>query len=403
MPLIKIDLKRIIASAPLISMISEAHAAPLGIQEDARVYYVAGLFLVSSALAFLYFKSKSKTPIEVVSLAYDKGKHKIELTVRNKKSKQYCMKSALRLVQSPEKYAKQNADGSIPLAAAKMSTTDRKLYQLLCEDDEAIIINPNETKTLSYDVAIPQDQVNINADQNVEVSISYGEDKTSLRPLEGPSTDASGIQAPTTAEDIRQAAKTDTIIDGDNAFNTIQSDNYVVAELFLLEELLDAIKKSPPETVAMHMKGQNDFAIWISSVIKDVELAEKLNNISSTNPEDMKKEITGIIESRVDAIKHPYLRKVPEDKAFVLKLDHGEVITEVFLLEELLDAIKNAPMDAIKFHTKDRNDFSIWINDAIGDKKLAQDINCIDYSSEKAKKDLEERMETRIKELKGRK
>jgi len=415
MPEIKLDLKRILAYASVVPLLGEAQAAPLGLQEDARVYYVAGLFLVSSALAYVYFRSKAKAPIEVVSLAYDKDKHKIELTVKNKKGRQYCMKSVLRLVQSPEQYFKQNPSvSSIPMAAARMSGTDRKLYQLLCEDMEALVINPHETKTLSYDVVIPQDNVNINPDQNVEVSISYGEDKKSLVPnalpqeelQKKPPEPKKELAAPVKPQVEVKKEATPTLpeagatIQGDNAYSIKVDENYMIAEIFLLEDLLESVRKAPPESVEHHMRGQNDFALWINSVIKDVELANSLNNITYTSPDELKSKIVSTLECRISALKHPYLQKVPQDKSFVLKVSNSDMIAEAFMLEDLLESIKKAPEESIKFHTRSGNDFSAWISEVVGDKKLASDVQQIDYSTSEAKNALEGKLEGRIIELK---
>jgi hypothetical protein len=173
-----------------------------------------------------------------------------------------------------------------------------------------------------------------------------------------------------------------------------------VSELLLLEELLDATESAPPESVERHMKDRNDFSIWVSRIVKNTELASRLAEIEYTTPEETRSRVIEVIDSRISGLKHPYLRKVPKEKSFILKLDHGELIGEVVHVEGLLEKIKNAPADAIKFHTRNGNDFSAWLIDAVGDRKLAEEVASIDYSKSEAKKTLEEKLEARINELK---
>lgn len=394
----RLDTKGIIVSLLVFLFLGEVQARPFGLPEGVTVYHVLLLLLVLGAVAALHFRGKLTAPIEVVSLAYDKEKHKIELTVRNNSSRQYCMKSALRLVQLPEQYVKENAsEDSIPLAPAKMSTMERKLYQLLCEDENALVINPQETKTLSYDILIPKDNVNINPEQNIEVSISYGEDIGSAPSSYNPPAEDTFEQQIEEGLGVG-AMQNDSTTQVDSAVTITDGDE--ISELLLLEELLEATKKAPPESIELHMKEQNDFSIWVNNVVRNIELANRLSEISYTTPEETKNRVIEVIDSRIGVLKHPYLRKVSKEKPFVLKLDHSKQIGAVFHLEELLGEIRKAPAEAIKFHTRDGNDFSVWINDAVGDKKLAEEIGKIDYSNSEAKKALEEKLETRIQELK---
>jgi len=447
MPTVKLDARVFFASILLLVLLGEAEALSFA-QIDARIFLVA-LLLLSSILAFLYFRGRATAPIEVLSLAYDKEKHRMELTVRNRNSKQYCMKSALRLVQSPEQYVKETSDGKIPMAAARMSTMDRKFYQLLCEDDDTVVINPSETRVLYYDVVIPKGDLNLNPEHNVEVSISYGEDKTRLGPavpvpvenaapqveakvkpaevevgatlkvpeekpavqeqkeIEAPQAFAAAAEAKTQVEQmIEQTLQTEAAMEKAEA-TAPKAEPEVTAEelaspdeIYLLEDLLDATIKAPAESIGIHMKDQNDFSLWVSKVINNAELAGKLNDIGFTTPEETKEKLVGVIGGHIGSLKQHYLRRVSEDKSFVMKTGHESVVGSVFHIEELLETVKKAPEDSIRFHTRNGNDFSVWVGDAIGDKKLAEELARIDYTKGEAKKALEEKLEARIRELK---
>ena len=81
-----------------------------------------------------------------------------------------------------------------------------------------------------------------------------------------------------------------------------------------------------------------------------------------------------------------------QGKCFWLK--SGQVLKNV---EELLNAIENAPEDVFKHHVAaDHNDFANWIKDVIGDKALANSINRI-----KTRKGTIEALRKRITYLKA--
>jgi len=71
-----------------------------------------------------------------------------------------------------------------------------------------------------------------------------------------------------------------------------------------------------------------------------------------------------------------------QGKCFWLK--SGQVLKNI---EELLNAIENAPEDIFRHHvTADHNDFANWIKDVIGDNALANAIKKAKTKDETAKK-----------------
>ncbi len=72
--------------------------------------------------------------------------------------------------------------------------------------------------------------------------------------------------------------------------------------------------------------------------------------------------------SRIDAIR--FLTNVPNDKAFWLK--GGRILNN---LRELQLELITMPDDIFTFHVNsEKNDFSNWVKDVIGDEKLAIDL-----------------------------
>lgn|GEM_PF-1183176 len=101
-----------------------------------------------------------------------------------------------------------------------------------------------------------------------------------------------------------------------------------------------------------------------------------------------------------DYSKHPYLRNVGEKRAFILKKEHGEIIGEAFMLEGLLEAVESAPDESIAFHLASGNDFSGWVLQVVGDKKLAQRLDEVDARDiSGARKHLSSSLRERIMDL----
>jgi len=98
--------------------------------------------------------------------------------------------------------------------------------------------------------------------------------------------------------------------------------------------------------------------------------------------------------------KHLYLSKVPTDKSFKFKSDHNTLISELYTLEDLFKAIRNAPSGAIRFHMERKNDFATWVRDVIGDQELSKNLEEIKLADiEETRNKLSETVKKRILEL----
>lgn len=65
-----------------------------------------------------------------------------------------------------------------------------------------------------------------------------------------------------------------------------------------------------------------------------------------------------------------YLRDVPPEQCFWV--NNGPVLRN---MEELANALPQMSDENYSYHiNKEKNDFSRWVNDVIGDKKLANDL-----------------------------
>jgi hypothetical protein len=355
------------------------NAAPLGGAEMtvSRFYWIL-LAVVLAVLALIYIFSQNKSPITVQGLVYDKTTHKLELTVKNNGDERYCIRSALRLIQPAQELIDSvAADGKIPMASASAQVGGRRMFQLLAEDDAPVVLDSKESKTLSYDVLMPADCIKLDDSRNVEVHIAYGED-------EGDSVSRS----------VSEREKADS-------FCLKLDSGEVVAEAFLIEDLLEAIKKSPEDGINFHEHKGSDLAVWVRNVVGDLDLASQIEAVAYTNPQETKQHIIKLLDSKVESLKHPYLRKVNSQNKFVLKAGHDRVLGEIALLEDLAETLVNAPTDVVAFHLRSGNDFAEWIQHSVGDAELAHNVRGIKAAdSEQSRNQIVSAIRARVDSLK---
>lgn len=77
---------------------------------------------------------------------------------------------------------------------------------------------------------------------------------------------------------------------------------------------------------------------------------------------------------------HPHLRTV-NGNSFKLMKNSREMITEIHSLEELSRVLEITPAEAIRFHTRNRNDFAIWIREVVGNNELSKKIETLRFDS----------------------
>ncbi|MBU1122755.1 MAG: DUF5752 family protein [Candidatus Omnitrophota bacterium] len=135
----------------------------------------------------------------------------------------------------------------------------------------------------------------------------------------------------------------------------------------------------------------NDFANWAAIQVRDHVLGEKLAGVTaygySRGVEDIRAQLIEIIDAHLSDIKvipavvygQPFYFMESE----ILEISTG---VEVSCMEEFIEALKIVDASAIYNHMfearlrvkKGRSDFSIWIDEALGMKALAEKVEKID-------------------------
>jgi hypothetical protein len=171
-----------------------------------------------------------------------------------------------------------------------------------------------------------------------------------------------------------------------------------------LSELLELIKTVSGACIYQHThrflqqhqylspEPPNDFAYWVSNVLGEAELGEKLASIDIiqySSVRSLREKIILVIEEYL--LKHPRAKKkfvnpgaefhFIKSVSFVFPTNH--IAND---LRELVDILKQITIDSIYFHVfearlrleKGKNDLSLWIEKAIGDKELADKISQLD-------------------------
>lgn len=171
-----------------------------------------------------------------------------------------------------------------------------------------------------------------------------------------------------------------------------------------LSQLLGLIKEVPGSCIYHHThrflqqhqylspEPPNDFAYWVSSVLGENELGERLASIDTVQFSNIRSLREKIIETIEDYLKSNPLAKLrfaSEGEEFHFIKSVSFVLPTNYVvgnLEEFLEILKKITIDSIYFHIfearlrleRQTNDFSHWIETSIGDKELADKISRLD-------------------------
>ena len=175
-----------------------------------------------------------------------------------------------------------------------------------------------------------------------------------------------------------------------------------------LGQLLDLIKTVPGSCIYHHThrflqqhqylspEPPNDFAYWVTEILGEGELGERLASIDTiqfSTIHALREEIITAIEGYLNANATAKLKFAHEGEEFYFIKSVSFVIPTncvVYDLKEFRDVLSTVTIDAIYFHIfearlrleKKANDFSNWIENSLGDKKVADDIARLDpYTS----------------------
>jgi len=136
----------------------------------------------------------------------------------------------------------------------------------------------------------------------------------------------------------------------------------------------------------------NDFAYWVTEILGEDELGEQLASIDTIQYSTIRSLREKIIETIENYLKTNPLAKLKfarsgeefhfiKSVSFILPTNYS-----AYDLKEFAQILKKITIDSIYFHIfearlrleKPTNDFSLWIENSLGDKELADEISKLD-------------------------
>ncbi|MBP7215893.1 MAG: hypothetical protein KBA46_01270 [Candidatus Omnitrophica bacterium] len=175
-----------------------------------------------------------------------------------------------------------------------------------------------------------------------------------------------------------------------------------------LSQLLELIKTVPGSCVYHHThrflqqhqylspEPPNDFAYWVTEVLREDELGEQLASIDTvqyTTIRALREKIIETIDTYLKERPMAKLRFARQEEEFYFIKSVSFVMPTNYVATDLrtfVDILKKITIDSIYFHIfearlrleKGDNDFSNWIGTSLGDQALAQQISRLDpYTS----------------------
>ena len=171
-----------------------------------------------------------------------------------------------------------------------------------------------------------------------------------------------------------------------------------------LKELLEHIKTVPGSVIYHHThhylqqhqhlspEPPNDFAYWVKEMLNEPTLAEKLESINTcdfSTIRSLREKIADTIEKYLEKFEAKRLKEVNEGEEFHFLKSVSFVLPtpyEVTSLEDFVAVLKKITIDSIYFHMfeaklrleKETNDFSLWLETALGESDLAKKIARLD-------------------------
>jgi len=171
-----------------------------------------------------------------------------------------------------------------------------------------------------------------------------------------------------------------------------------------LPQLLKLIKTVPGSSIYHHThrflqqhqylspEPPNDFAYWVSAVLGEAGLGEKLASIDTIQfptIRSLREEIIKNIESYIKDNPLSKLKFASEGEEFHFIKSVSFILPTKYIaynLSDFVEILKKITLDSIYFHIfearlrleRTTNDFSYWIETSIGDKTLASTISHLD-------------------------
>ncbi len=192
-----------------------------------------------------------------------------------------------------------------------------------------------------------------------------------------------------------------------------------------LEQLLEFIKEVSGSSIYQHThrflqqhqflspEPPNDFAYWVTTVLGEEKLGERLASIDTIQYSTIRGLREKIAQTIQDYLKNKPLAKQkfadPGEEFHFMKSISFVIPTNYVArnLKEFAEILDKITIDSIYFHIfearlrieKGKNDFSNWVENSIGEKKLAEEISKLDpytYSMEDLRKKIIKIVEAKI-------
>jgi len=191
-----------------------------------------------------------------------------------------------------------------------------------------------------------------------------------------------------------------------------------------LKELVDIMRNAPDSIVHYHThhfleehhyltpEPANDFAVWVSDVLGDEILGEKLASIDILEFPTMsalRDRIVNVIGEHISSGQE--VRKAPEGKEFYFMKSASVVMSTHYVardLREFVEALCKLSLGSLYFHIFESrlrlgrvtNDFSVWMKDSLEEQELAEAIEKVNpytYTLEGVRSQLIKLIEKHIK------
>ena len=175
-----------------------------------------------------------------------------------------------------------------------------------------------------------------------------------------------------------------------------------------LVQLLALIKEVPGSCIYHHThrflqqhqylspEPPNDFAYWVTDILGEDELGERLASIDTmqySTIRSLRERIAQTIEEYLNDSSFAKLKfaRYGEESYFIKSVSF--ILPTDYIaydLKEFVEILKKITIDSIYFHIfearlrleKSTNDFSFWIENSLGDKRLGDNISSFDpYTS----------------------
>lgn len=193
-----------------------------------------------------------------------------------------------------------------------------------------------------------------------------------------------------------------------------------------LAELLERVKTVPGSSIYHHTQRfveqhldlspepPNDFAYWVAEELGDPSLGEKLSSIDTIQfptIRSLRDKISATIENHLKETPSAHLRFAEPPHEFHFLKSKSFIFPTHYIandLKEFADILKIITTDSIYFHIfearlrleKNGNDFSVWIENAVGNPDVARKIANLDpytYTLNNLRKKLVALVESGIK------